>query len=284
MTDALTFVQISDSHIGPRGELQYGTDTAANLVAVAQRVHEMNLDPAAIIFSGDLSDQGEPESYQHFAEILENHFKPLGAPLLLGLGNHDSRVPFRQVMLGEADASDESVPYYYSQVIQGVRVIMLDSVIPGLVHGNLGLEQREWLDRELTAGAPAGCLVVIHHPSLPRGVPRSDDYLLNDRHELAEVLGRHPVLAVLCGHSHVSTSGVFGGALHVAAPATAYLLDPSIRDGSRGIEGAGFNVCTLRDGQLIVNTVLLPSDHRELFRNYEPETAAPDREATEAPD
>jgi len=267
MTDALTFVQISDTHIGPRGELPYGTDTAANLVAVAQRVREMDLDPAAIIFSGDLSDRGDPESYEHFAEILEDHFTLLGAPLLLGLGNHDSRVPFRQIVLGETDASDESVPHYYSQVIQGVRVIMLDSVIPGVVHGNLGAEQMEWLDHELAAGAPAGCLVVIHHPSLPRGVPRTDDYLLNDRNELAEVLSRHSVLGVLCGHSHVSTSGVFGGALHVAAPATAYLLDPSIRNGDRGIESAGFNVCTLRDGQLLVNPVLLPSDQRELYRH-----------------
>ncbi|MFN0070262.1 MAG: metallophosphoesterase family protein [Chloroflexota bacterium] len=278
MSPELTFIQISDTHIGPRGQLQYETDTGANLVAVADRVREMALEPVAFIFSGDLSNHGEAESYQHFQDLLAEHFEPFGVPLLLGLGNHDLRVPFRQIILGQSGWSDEAVPYYYSQVIHGVRFIMLDSVLPGMVYGHLGPEQLAWLDAELTAGGPEGNVVVIHHPSLPRGVPRPDDYLLNDRAELARVLARHSVLAVLCGHSHVFTSGIFGGTLHVAATATAYLLDPSIRDGGRGLEGAGFNICTLRDGQLIVNPVTLPGAQRELYRHFLTFSAMPDRE------
>ena len=54
----------------------------------------------------------------------------------------------------------------------------------------------------------------------------------------------------------------------MAAPATAYLLDPSIRDGGRGLEGAGFNLCTVRDGRLVVNPVVLPGPQRELYRHY----------------
>jgi 3',5'-cyclic AMP phosphodiesterase CpdA len=276
MTDSLTFVQISDTHIGPRGELQFGTDTAGNLIAVSNRLREMGLDPAAIIFSGDLSNDGEPRSYEHFVELLAEHFEPLGAPLLLGLGNHDSRLPFRRIVLGDGNCTDDSEPYYYSQVIQGVRFIMLDSVMPGLAHGYLGQDQRDWLDAELLAGAAHGSVVVIHHPSLPCGIPIPDDCLLSDRAEFADVLARHSVLAVLCGHSHVSTSGLVGGALHVAAPATAYLLDPSIQHGARGLEGAGFNICTLRDGKLIVNPITLPGDRRELFLDYLTGTSAQD--------
>lgn len=278
MPNAVTFVHISDTHVGPRGQLQYETDTAANLIAVADRVREMALDPAAFIISGDLTNHGEPESYDHFREILNEHFEPFGVPILLGLGNHDARAAFRQVMLGEPDWGDDAAPYFYSQVIRDVRFIMLDSVIPAKVHGHLGPDQLAWLDEELVAGAPQGSVVIIHHPSLPRGVPRADDYLLNDRAEFAEVLARHRPLAVLCGHSHVSTSGLFGGTLHVAATATAYLLDPSISDGGRGLEGAGFNLCTVRDGQLIVNPVQLPGNQRELYRHYLTFTTMPDRE------
>ena len=268
MADQITFMHITDTHITPVGEIAYDTDTASNLRAVAQRIREMALEPAAFIFSGDLSNHGEPDSYRQLARIVEEEFTPMGAPVLLGLGNHDSRLPFRQIVLGQADASDESIQHYYSELVGDVKVVMLDSLEPGKVHGFLGAEQLAWLDAELTEGAPGGCLVVLHHPSLPRGVPRPDDYLLRDRAEFGEVISRHSnVLAILCGHSHVPTFGVFAGTAHVAAPATAYQLDPSIRDGGRGLEGAGFNLCTVRDGRLMVNPVALPSSQRELYRH-----------------
>jgi 3',5'-cyclic-AMP phosphodiesterase len=267
MTDQMTFVHISDTHIAPVGEIAYDTDTAQNLRNVAQRIREMALDPACFIFSGDLSNHGEPESYQHLAQIVEEEFRPFGVPVLLGLGNHDSRLPFRQIVLGETDAADEGVQHYYSTVVRGMKVVMLDSLKPGQVHGYLGDEQLAWLDQELGEGAPGGRVVVLHHPSLPRGVPRPDDYLLSDRVAFGEIIGRHDVMAVLCGHSHVPTVGVFQGALHVAAPATAYQLDPSMREGGRGLDGAGFNLCTVRDGRLMVNPVMLPSGQRELYRH-----------------
>lgn len=278
-----TFIHLSDTHIGPRGTQPYGTDTAANLRGVAERVREMALAPAFFIFSGDLSDHGQPESYAHLAGIVEESFAPFGVPVLLGLGNHDSRIPFRQVILGQTDADDETAPYYYGQRIGDLRVLMLDSKIPDRVHGLLGEQQLGWLAAELASPAPGGDIVVLHHPCVPRGVPRADDYLLLDAADLAEVLTRSAgahVLALLCGHSHVSTTAVFAGHLHVAAAATAYLLDPSIRDGGRAVEGASFNICTVRDGRLIVNPVTLPGGQRELYRHGRTFTAMSAAEPT----
>ena len=270
MNDAPIFIHISDTHVGPKGTVAYETDTPGNLRAVARRIAEMALAPAFFVLSGDLSNHGEPASYAHLAEILAEDFAPFGVPILLGLGNHDTRIAFRQVMLGQSTATDEEEPYYYSRRIGDLRVLMLDSKIPGRVHGRLGERQLAWLDQELADPAPGGDLLVMHHPCVPRGVPRPDDYLLLDADALAQVLARHTshrVLAILCGHSHVSTASVFGGVLHVAAPATAYLLDPSIRTGGRGVEGAGFNICTVRGNRLVINPVVLPGVQRELYRH-----------------
>ena len=44
----------------------------------------MALDPAFFVFSGDLSDKGLPESYQHLRQIIDEEFKPFGVPVLLG--------------------------------------------------------------------------------------------------------------------------------------------------------------------------------------------------------
>lgn len=278
MTDRMTFVHLSDTHIVPAGQDAYDTDTADNLRAVARRVREMALDPACFVFSGDLSNHGEPESYEHLVRIVDEEFRPFGVPVLLGLGNHDSRLPFRRIVLGQPDAADESEQRSYAEVVQGVKFVMLDSLVPAQVYGELGDEQLAWLDRELAEGAPHGQVVVLHHPSLPRGVPRPDDYLLRDRDAFGAVVARHDVLAILCGHSHVPTFGLFAGTLHVAAPATAYQLDPSIRDGGRGLEGAGFNLCTIRDGRLMVNPHMLPSSQRELYRHTKTFTAMPAQE------
>jgi 3',5'-cyclic AMP phosphodiesterase CpdA len=261
----ITFVHLSDTHIGPKGRLQYGTDTAANLRQVSSRIREMALDPVCFIISGDLSDHGEPASYEHLRELVDELLAPFEVPVLLNLGNHDQRVPFRRIFLGETAASDEAKSWYYSQEIQGLRFMMLDSLLPGHVDGALGESQLAWLTAELRQPAPVGHVVVVHHPSIPRGVSRQNDSLLQDRDALADILRQcSTVLAVLCGHSHVSTAAAFAGTLHVAAPATAYLMDPSTRGSSRVLEGCGFNICTVRDGRLVVNPVIMPGSQRAL--------------------
>jgi 3',5'-cyclic AMP phosphodiesterase CpdA len=262
-----TFVHLSDTHIAPPGEFVHGADTAQNLRAVIARVREMDVDPAFFLISGDLANQGEPESYRHLRALLEEELDSFGVPVLLGLGNHDARLPFRRELLGESDAADDEEPYCYIGMIGGLRVLMLDSKVNGRIDGLLGARQLAWLEEELAAGpAPDGDLIVFHHPCLPRGVPRPDDYLLLDADALEPILQRHRVLGVLTGHSHVSSAGVFGGTVHVTAPATAFLLDPSIPDGGRALEGCGFNLVTVRDGRLIVNAVIMPGEQREIFR------------------
>jgi len=272
----MTFVHLSDTHIGPKGHLQYGTDTAANLRQVASRIWEMALDPICFVISGDLSDHGEPASYEHLRELFDEVLMPFGVPVLLNLGNHDQRGPFRRVFLGETESSDAAAPWYYSQEIQGLRFIMLDSLLPGHIDGELGEEQLAWLAAELRQPALVGHVVVVHHPSIPRGVPRANDYLLLNCDAFADILRQCPtVLAVLCGHSHISTAAAFAGTLHVAAPATAYLMDPSTRGSSRVIEGCGFNICTVRDGGLVVNPVIMPGSQRELSRPSHTDSTQP---------
>ncbi len=81
---------------------------------------------------------------------------------------------------------------------------------------------------------------------------------------LAEVVREHDVAAILCGHSHVSTSAVVGGALHVVGPATSYLVDPGQGTVARRYEGSGFGVCTIREGRAIVHPHVLPGGGDEL--------------------
>src|SRR5262245_23774708 len=103
---ALTFVHLSDTHIGPKGCLQHGADTAAKLRRAAQYIQQHAIEPCGVVISGDLSDHGSLESYHHIHEVLDEAFAPFGVPVLLNLGNHDLRLPFRQVFLGDTTTTD----------------------------------------------------------------------------------------------------------------------------------------------------------------------------------
>lgn len=267
---AAIVVQMSDLHIGPEGTTPYGTDTAANFVAAARRIAAMDLSPAAVLLTGDLSDKGEPASYERLRSLVEAHLAPLGAPVLPVVGNHDHRASFLQGYLGQIDADDET-PHHYGVDVVGdgveVRIVMCDSYVAGKVTGLLGPAQLDWLDGQLGTAGDRPVVIGLHHPSVPRGVPRPSDYLLEDREEFAAVVGAHRVAAILCGHSHVATASQFAGTTHFAAPSTAYLLDPSRRAGNRAFEGAGFALCTVRDGRAIVNPVLLPLSGNVLYEH-----------------
>lgn len=254
-------VQITDLHLGPHGARPYGTDTAANLRAVARAVGRMRLDPAAVLLTGDLTDRGELASYEHLREIVTDELDPLGCPIMAVIGNHDRRDAFRRAYLGEANP-DGDVPHHERLDIgegeTGVRILMCDSYLVDRVTGRLGDDQLAWLDGELGSADGRACVVGLHHPSVPRGVPQPDDYLLEDRAAFGDVLAAHEVAAVLCGHSHVPTAASFAGTLHAAAPASAYLSDPSDRAGGRAYEGSGFAICTVREGRALVNPYVLP--------------------------
>ncbi|MFP3906228.1 MAG: phosphodiesterase [Acidimicrobiales bacterium] len=263
MTATTTIVQLTDTHIGPPGSLPYGVDTAANLRRVMHSVAQMSPAPDVVLLTGDLSDSGEPESYDHLRQLIDEGLEPLGCPVLSVIGNHDLRPSFRRHFLGERDLGHD-LPYYYVHDLDSVRIVMCDSHVEGEVTGWLGPDQLAWLDEQLATAGDRSVVVAMHHPSVPRGVPKAHDHLLVDRDALAAVISLHDVEVVLCGHSHVSTAASFAGTLHVAAPSTAFLMDPFSYRGSARLDTIGYSICTVRDGRAIVNPFVL-----------EPEGAAP---------
>ena len=56
----------------------------------------------------------------------------------------------RRIVLGEAE-SDSASRYYYGQVIEGLKVIVLDSHADGQHFGDFDDEQLAWLRSELAA-------------------------------------------------------------------------------------------------------------------------------------
>jgi hypothetical protein len=85
---------------------------------------------------------------------------------------------------------------------------------------------------------------------------------------LADVIQGTDVLAVLAGHAHHPISGVFGGVLCFAAPATAYTVD-ALAGGStiRGVEGPGFGLVHVYGRTAVASAVAVASGQRELYKH-----------------
>jgi 3',5'-cyclic-AMP phosphodiesterase len=218
-----TILHVSDTHLLAENRPLGGRfDTAANLRRTLARVERLGIRPDAIVFTGDLTDLGEPEAYRELRAAVEPVADRLGAPLIWVAGNHDERPALRREML-DAEPTLEPVTGIWD--LGGLRLIALDTSVPGWHHGDLDGEQLEWLRETLAPPAPLGTILAMHHPPLPSHIPLFDILELRDQGRLAAAIAGTDVRAILAGHLHYSTSGTFAGVPVSVAAATCYTMD-----------------------------------------------------------
>ena len=220
-----TILHLSDTHfLAGNAPLVGVYDTAANLEATLRRVERLGTQPDALVFTGDLTDLGEPDAYRALRAAVEPIAEALEAPLIWVAGNHDERGPMRQHLL-DLDPTEEPITSVTD--LGGLRIIALDSSVPGWHHGELDAGQLAWLAEILAEPAPLGTLLALHHPPLPCHLPVFDILELRDQPALAAVIAGTDVRGILAGHLHYSTSGTFAGVPVSVAAATCYTMDIS---------------------------------------------------------
>jgi 3',5'-cyclic-AMP phosphodiesterase len=265
----LTFVHLSDLHIGNPNQKDdhLFSDTTQTLEHVKSLIATMEPQPSFIVISGDLTNRGDRESFVELKRLLAE----IEIPMLLALGNHDTQEQFYEVMLEQPERGTER--YHYSQDFEvqggvGLRVIVLDSSAPNKVFGTINPEQFAWLERELEADPELPKLVVVHHPPAPMHLPIFDhiNFDSDDAAKLQAMLEGQHVIGVLSGHVHYDQVSVRRGVPYFISTGLHNLTDVLERDGIRVVSGASFNWCYVRDAELNVVKLTLPSDQNELHR------------------
>ena len=245
MSRPFLLIQLSDPHIGA----SWATgDPVARLAAAIECVLDLGQPPDAVLVSGDLADHAADDEYDQVRALIDR----IDAPAYVLPGNHDGRDALRH----HFGLSGGDEPIRYAADLGPLRLIALDTTVPGEDGGALDDEQLRWLDTILAAAADTPTVVAMHHPPFEVGIPAWDAIGLAaaDRGRLGELLARHPqVRRVVAGHVHRAIAAELGGRAVMSAPSTYVqgLLDFSAAGLELSGDPPGFVVHALVDGELV---------------------------------
>ena len=228
--------------------------------------------PDLVLATGDLTENGDPPSYERLREA----FAALPCPILATVGNHDLRANFLAAF-PETLTNDGFVQYVIEDF--PLRIVVLDTLEEGR-HGGAFCETRAaWLEARLLEAPKRPTLIALHHPPIPTGI----DWMTIAPHEpwaerLAAVVSRHrQVVAAVCGHIHRAIISQWAGTTLVVCPSTAPQvtlnfepINPNRADGRPLIveEPPAFGLHLWTDGRLVSH--LARAEDAPVLAHYEP--------------
>ena len=224
----MIIAQISDMHIRPPGRLAYRqVDTAAFLARAVDHLSRMVPRSDLALATGDLVDAGSPAEYRHLRELLA----PLPMPVYLIPGNHDSREALAAVFTDHDYLPRDGGFQQYVVERYPVRLIALDTLLPGKGSGLLCEERLAWLAARLAEAPDRPTIIFMHHPPFATGIGHMDQLGLEGAEAMGAVVARHPrVERVLCGHLHRPIQVRWHGTVVSTAPSTAHQVVLDLRD------------------------------------------------------
>ena len=229
----MLIAQITDTHITSSGKLTLPrlppkggvVDTASGLERAVAALVRLRPLPDITVVTGDLVDAGEPAEYAYFRGLLA----PLRMPVFVIPGNHDAREPMREAFIGDGYLPRRGFLNYVTDEFP-LRIVGLDTLVPGEAGGELCSDRLKWIDDTLAAAPDRPTLILMHHPPFRTGIASMDRMGLGGSVDFAEIIRRHPqVERICCGHVHRAIECRFAGTIAGTAPSTAHQVTLDLR-------------------------------------------------------
>ncbi|MFP3979655.1 MULTISPECIES: 3',5'-cyclic-AMP phosphodiesterase [Marinobacter] len=207
----LRVLQLTDPHLMAAADgALLGVNTRDSLEAVIAEVLKTHGQPDLVLVTGDLAQDGSEEAYRVLGERL-GAFNCGSAWIA---GNHDQVASLKTVAAGYG--ADRR------HVMQGGwQFILLDSSVPGKVHGELSESELGFLEDMLEQHPDVPALVSLHHHPVDIETDWMTDIGLQNRDEFWQLIDRFPqVKIVLWGHIHQTFEQQRNGVHLLATPST----------------------------------------------------------------
>lgn len=223
----MLLAQISDLHVRPEGHLYKGVvDSNRMLQDAISHLHGLDPRPDLVLVTGDLVDEGDPAEYAMLQTLLAR----CALPYLLIPGNHDSRDALRDAFAAHNYLPPRGAPMHYVNDTHAVRIVALDTTVPGHHHGAIDDAGLAWLADTLAQDHIRPTVIIMHHPPFACGIPYLDEYMYRDAARLGEVVARFGnIERVLCGHVHRPIQLRWAGTIVCTCPSTATQIALQLR-------------------------------------------------------
>ena len=216
----MVVAQITDMHVStPDSRADRVFRTAEHLERAVDHLNGLPRRPDLVLATGDLVDHGGAEEYERLRAILER----LVMPAYVIPGNHDDRANLRSVFSRHRYLGSDGAFIQYTIEDWPVRLVALDTLVPGSGGGRLCAERLAWLDGRLREAPERPTLIFMHHPPFVTGIASMDAMGLDGTEALATVIRRHPqVQCIVAGHIHRPIVRRFAGTVACTCPSTAH--------------------------------------------------------------
>ena len=213
----LSFVQISDSHMGFNKPAN--SDVIATLNVAVAKINALPAPPEFILHTGDISHLSKPSEFDTVNQILQS------APtkdVFFVPGEHDVLEDNGKQYL-ERYGKNTKGAGWYSFDKKGVHFVGLVNVMNlkagGM--GSLGAEQLEWLEADVKHVSKSTPVVVFAHMPLWNIYPEWG-WGTDDSAQALSYLKRFGSVTVLNGHIHQTMQKVEGHVTFHTASSTAF--------------------------------------------------------------
>lgn len=226
----MIIAQISDTHLRTDGGLLFGkVDPLPALKAALAHLRALEPRPDVVLATGDLVNTPNARDYG----VLRRMFDGLGMPVYVIPGNHDGRAEMRELFADWGYLPNGGDFLQYTVEDHPLRLIGLDTVIPGQDGGCMCADRLAWLDARLGDAPDRPTLIFMHHPPFRTGIAFMDRLGFDGGPEMEAVVRRHPQVEwVLCGHIHRQIQVRWGGTTASTAPSTVFQMSLDLVPGS----------------------------------------------------
>ena len=216
-TAELSFVQISDSHMG--FNKQANPDVVGTLKAAVDKVNRLATPPEFMLHTGDISHLSKPEEFDTVDQVLKS---ASANDVFFVPGEHDVLEDDGKQYLERYGKSAKGGGWY-SFDKKGVHFVGLVNVMNlkagGM--GSLGAEQLEWLENDVKHLSKSTPVIVFAHMPLWNIYPEWG-WGTDDSAQALSYLKRFGSVTVLNGHIHQTMQKVEGNITFHTATSTAF--------------------------------------------------------------